>query len=104
MTESLQHFLEQFHTTGCADAFRYMGCHFADGGAVFRVWAPKAESVSVVGDFNFWNEQDLPMQKISDGVWEAFSVYAQPGGAYKYCVTGQNGRKVYKTDPYGTRC
>ena len=104
MTESLQHFLEQFHTTGCADAFRYMGCHFADGGAVFRVWAPKAESVSVVGDFNFWNEQDLPMQKISDGVWEAFSVYAQSGGAYKYCVTGQNGRKVYKTDPYGTRC
>ena len=104
MTESLQHFLEQFHTTGCADAFRYMGCHFADGGVVFRVWAPKAESVSVVGDFNFWNEQDLPMQKISDGVWEAFSVYAQPGGAYKYCVTGQNGRKVYKTDPYGTRC
>ncbi len=104
MTESLQHFLEQFHTTGCADAFRYMGCHFADGGAVFRVWAPKAESVSVVGDFNFWNEQDLPMQKISDGVWEAFSVYAQPGRAYKYCVTGQNGRKVYKTDPYGTRC
>ena len=104
MTESLQHFLEQFHTTGCADAFRYMGCHFADGGAVFRVWAPRAESVSVVGDFNFWNEQDLPMQKISDGVWEAFSVYAQPGGAYKYCVTGQNGRKVYKTDPYGTRC
>ena len=104
MTESLQHFLEQFHTTGCADAFRYMGCHFADGGAVFRVWAPKAESVSVVGDLNFWNEQDLPMQKISDGVWEAFSVYAQPGGAYKYCVIGQNGRKVYKTDPYGTRC
>ena len=104
MTESLLHFLEQFHTTGCADAFRYMGCHFADGGAVFRVWAPKAESVSVVGDFNFWNEQDLPMQKISDGVWEAFSVYAQPGGAYKYCVIGQNGRKVYKTDPYGTRC
>ena len=104
MTESLQHFLEQFHTTGCADAFRYMGCHFADGGAVFRVWAPKAESVSVVGDFNFWNEQDLPMQKISDGVWEAFSVYAQPGGAYKYCVTGQNGRKVYKTDTNGTRC
>ena len=104
MTESLQHFLEQFHTTGCADAFRYMGCHFADGGAVFRVWAPKAESVSVVGDFNFWNEQDLPMRKISDGVWEAFSVYAQPGGAYKYCVTGRNGRKIYKTDPYGTRC
>ena len=104
MKERLQQFLDQFHTTGCADAFRFLGCHVQNGGgAVFRVWAPRAESVSVVGDFNFWNEQDLPMQKISDGVWEAFSVYAAPGGAYKYCVTGPNGRKIYKSDPYGTR-
>ena len=105
MTENLQQFLARFHTGGCADAFRFLGCHcLPGGGAYFRVWAPRAESVSVVGDFNFWNEQDLPMQKISDGVWEAFSVYAAPGGAYKYCVTGPGGRKVYKTDPYGTRC
>ncbi len=105
MTENLQQFLERFHTDGCADAYRFLGCHcLSGGGAYFRVWAPRAESVSVVGDFNFWNEQDLPMQRISDGVWEAFSVYAAPGGAYKYCVTGPGGRKVYKTDPYGTRC
>lgn len=104
MNENLQHFLECFHTVGCADAYHFLGCHYHDGGTVFRVWAPKAESVSVVGDFNFWNEQDLPMQKISDGVWEAFSVYAAPGGAYKYCVVAPGGRKVYKTDPYGTRC
>ena len=105
MTENLQQFLERFHTDGCADAYRFLGCHcLPGGGAYFRVWAPRAESVSVVGDFNFWNEQDLPMQRISDGVWEAFSVYAAPGGAYKYCVTGPGGRKVYKTDPYGTRC
>ena len=105
MTENIQQFLERFHTDGCADAYRFLGCHFLpSGGAIFRVWAPRAESVSVVGEFNFWNEQDLPMQKVSDGVWEAFSVYAAPGGAYKYCVTGPDGRKVYKSDPYGTRC
>ena len=105
MTENIQQFLERFHTGGCADAYRFLGCHcLPSGGAIFRVWAPRAESVSVVGEFNFWNEQDLPMQKVSDGVWEAFSVYAAPGGAYKYCVTGPDGRKVYKSDPYGTRC
>ena len=105
MTENIQQFLERFHTDGCADAYRFLGCHcLPSGGAIFRVWAPRAESVSVVGEFNFWNEQDLPMQKVSDGVWEAFSVYAAPGGAYKYCVTGPDGRKVYKSDPYGTRC
>ena len=105
MTENIQQFLERFHTGGCADAYRFLGCHcLPSGGAIFRVWAPQAESVSVVGEFNFWNEQDLPMQKVSDGVWEAFSVYAAPGGAYKYCVTGPDGRKVYKSDPYGTRC
>lgn len=104
MNESLREFLERFHSTGCADAYRFLGCHSRSDGTVFRVWAPRAKSVSVVGDFNFWNEQDLPMQKISDGVWEAFSVYAKPDGAYKYCVTGPDGRKIYKTDPYGTRC
>ena len=105
MAENIQQFLERFHTGGCADAYRFLGCHcLPSGGAIFRVWAPRAESVSVVGEFNFWNEQDLPMQKVSDGVWEAFSVYAAPGGAYKYCVTGPDGRKVYKSDPYGTRC
>ena len=66
---------------------------------VFRVWAPHAQSVSVVGDFNFWNTEDLPMRKISEGVWEAVSVYAKAGQAYKYCVTGPDGRTVYKTDP-----
>ena len=97
--------LSVFHTDGCADAYRFLGCHcLPSGGAIFRVWAPRAESVSVVGEFNFWNEQDLPLQKVSDSVWEAFSIYAAPGGAYKYCVTGPDGRKVYKSDPYGTRC
>ena len=104
--QKLAAFLKRFHSGPAADACEYLGCHTSENGEgyVFRVWAPHAQAVSVVGDFNFWNTADLPMRKISDGVWEAVSVYAKAGQAYKYCVTGPDGRMVYKTDPYGNRC
>ena len=92
--------MKRFQSEPAPDAFRYLGCHLADGeGYVFRVWAPNAEAVHVVGEFNCWNPEDLPMQPIGAGVWEAVSVYAKAGQAYKYCVTGRSGRTVYKTDP-----
>ncbi len=104
--QKLAAFLKRFHSGPAADACEYLGCHTREDGEgyVFRVWAPHAQAVSVVGDFNFWNTADLPMRRISDGVWEAVSVYAKAGQAYKYCVTGPDGRMVYKTDPYGNRC
>lgn len=93
-------------TLDCAETV--LGCHRfrADGtdGYIFRVWAPNAAAVSVVGDFNFWNEDDLPMQPIGYGVWEAFSVYAREGCLYKYCVTHHSGRRVHKSDPFAARC
>ena len=105
MDERLTSFLKRFQSEPAPDAFRYLGCHLVDGeGYVFRVWAPNAEAVHVVGAFNFWNPEDLPMQPIGAGVWEAVSVYAKAGQAYKYCVTGRSGCTVYKTDPYGRRC
>ena len=104
--QKLAAFLKRFHSGPAADAYEYLGCHMHEDGEgyVFRVWAPHAQAVCVVGDFNFCNTEDLPMRKISDGVWEAVSVYAKAGQAYKYCVTGPDGRMVYKTDPYGNRC
>ena len=104
--QKLAAFLKRFHSGPAADACEFLGCHAREDGEgfVFRVWAPHAQSISVVGDFNFWNTEDLPMQKISEGVWEAVSVYAKTGQAYKYCVTGPDGRIVYKTDPYANRC
>ena len=106
--EQFKAFLEQFHTTGVSDAYRFLGCHAQnrDGvdGFVFRTWAPQAQSVRVTGDFNFWNEEDLPMQPGGCGVWEAFSRFAQPGQRYKLCIKTKDGRTVYKTDPYGNRC
>ncbi len=106
--EQFKAFLEQFHTTGVSDAYRFLGCHAQnrDGvdGFVFRTWAPQAQSVRVTGDFNFWNEEDLPMQPVGCGVWETFSRFAQPGQRYKLCIKTRDGRTVYKTDPYGNRC
>ena len=106
--EQFKAFLEQFHTTGVSDAYRFLGCHAQnrDGvdGFVFRTWAPQAQSVRVTGDFNFWNEEALPMQPVGCGVWEAFSRFAQPGQRYKLCIKTKDGRTVYKTDPYGNRC
>ena len=106
--EQFKAFLEQFHTTGVSDAYRFLGCHAQnrDGvdGFVFRTWAPRAQSVRVTGDFNFWNEEDLPMQPVGCGVWEAFSRFAQPGQRSKLCIKTKDGRTVYKTDPYGNRC
>ncbi|MBP3305690.1 MAG: 1,4-alpha-glucan branching protein GlgB [Oscillospiraceae bacterium] len=107
MTDALAAFLRDYHSGTAVRAYEFMGCHpeNRDGvdGSVFRVWAPNAAAVHVTGDFNFWNGTDLPMQKISQGVWEAWSKYAKAGGAYKYLVQGQDGRSVYKADPVGFR-
>ena len=104
MNKQLAAFLRQFESTGSPEADRYLGCHAVDEGFVFRVWAPHAQAISVTGDFNFWNEEDLPMHRLgSSGVWEAVSKFAKRGSAYKYCVTGANGSKVYKADPYANR-
>lgn len=104
MNGGLGLFLSRFCTSTCASAFDFLGVHPEKDGFVFRVWAPNAAKVSVVGDFNFWNEDDLPMQKLDGGVWEAHSHFAKAGNCYKYCILGADGRKVYKTDPYARRC
>ena len=105
MNEQIQKMVESFHQGNNIRAFDLLGCHreTRDGveGWVFRVWAPNARYVSVIGDFNFWNKGDLPMEKISQGIWEVFSKWAREGCTYKYFVVGADGREVDKTDPYG---
>lgn len=107
MTDALRSFLDEYHSGSAIRAYTHLGCHpeARNGvdGFVFRVWAPNAQNVYVVGDFNFWNPQDLPMEKISQGVWEAWSPNPTEGGAYKYLVQHWNGQAVYKADPVGFR-
>ena len=98
----MEHFdLAAFYGGSATELYRTLGAHRTPDGWVFRVWAPHAQAISVTGDFNFWNEEDLPMHRLgSSGVWEAVSKFAKRGSAYKYCVTGADGRQILKSDPF----
>lgn len=69
-------------------------------GWIFRVWAPNARSVSVVGDFNEWDRTANPLQKISVGIWECFVEGLKKYDIYKYSVEQSNGKIVNKADPF----
>ena len=94
-----------FHEGTNVKAYEYMGLHKAavDGGEGMscRVWAPNAQAVSLVGPFNEWDEEKNPMEKISDGVWECYLPFVLPMyEIYKFSITGKDGKKVMKSDPY----
>ena len=87
------------------EAYRYFGAHLetraGEPGVVFRVWAPHAVAISVVGDFNSWKPGSHPMHKVDgDSVWELFIPGMKEFDVYKYCVTTRAGDLVYKADPY----
>ncbi len=91
--------LQKFYMGEAFDAYDYFGAHPEDAGVVFRTYAPNAQRISVVGEFNAWQEQ--PMEQLHrSGVWVGFSKDAEPGQMYKYVIYGQNGR-VEHCDPYG---
>ena len=93
--------LESFHSGTNCFAHKFFGCHkIRDGKYVFRLWAPRAESVSLVGTFNCWDENKTVMTKLSDNESFEAVVTAENGDTYKYCITTFDGRKLYKTDPY----
>lgn len=98
--------LELFHRGENYKSYEYMGAHRVilggESGVVFRVWAPNAVKVSVVGSFNNWDKAKNPMQKISKGVWECFIPQDMPEySAYKYCIETSDEEDLYKSDPYG---
>jgi len=90
-------------------AYRFLGAHEhqADGvaGVLFAVWAPNAERVSVVGDFNHWDGRCHPMRVLPGfGVWELFIPDLEPGTLYKFEIRNRDTGQVFlKTDPYGQR-
>ena len=71
-----------------------------DTGVDFAVWAPNAEAVRVVGDFNEWNGEGHPMRSMgASGVWELFVPDVQVGARYKYEIRGRDGVWRLKADP-----
>ncbi len=88
-------------------AYRFLGAHSHAvndiAGVLFAVWAPNAERVSVVGDFNQWDGRFHPMRvRGGSGVWELFIPDLAPGALYKFEIRNNHTGQLYlKSDPYG---
>ena len=96
---------ELFYSGRDCRAFDYMGAHpfVQDGeqGYLFRVYAPEAEKVSVMGEFNDWNRDADYMMRDEQGIWEKFIPNIPEYAAYKYSVWAKSGDVFDKSDPYG---
>jgi 1,4-alpha-glucan branching enzyme len=84
--------------------YRHLGAHLRDGGTHFAVWAPSAEKVTVVGEFNAWDRTATPLEpQGSSGIWAGFVEGPVKGDVYKYFIRGAGGYQVEKADPVGFR-
>lgn len=96
----MKEFKNKFVSGKAFDAYKFLGSFLRGNTAVFRVWAPNAKTVSVVGDFNEWNPDTDRMENIGDGIWEKKIKGLKQYDIYKYAVTGPDGTVILKSDPY----
>ena len=89
-----------FYTGKIFDAYEFLGAHPDKDGTTFRTFAPAASRITVIGEFNDWQEWEL--NKTYDGnFWECYAKGAKPGMMYKYRIYRQDGNCVEHCDPYG---
>ncbi|MDJ1121036.1 1,4-alpha-glucan branching protein GlgB [Olsenella sp. YH-ols2217] len=92
--------LQAFYRGDEFDAYEYLGCHYEPQATTFRVFAPAAAGVDLIGDFNQW--QPVAMSQVYDGNFYELAVPGvELGQFYKYRVHQQDGRVVDHMDPYG---
>lgn len=91
-----------FHRGEHRRAYEYLGAHPSRTSTVFRVWAPNAKSVAVVGDFNSWlaREEDYCKKVNQEGIWEVEIPKIKKGFLYKYRIETAWGEVILKADPY----
>ncbi len=90
-----------FHQGTNFTCYEFMGCHKAEGGHVFRTWAPNARAVYVTGAFCDWDPRRYPMRRISEGgIWEVTIPGLQQYDLYKLVVETKDGELLYHADPY----
>jgi 1,4-alpha-glucan branching enzyme len=84
--------------------YKKLGAHVVDGGTYFAVWAPNAQGVSVIGDWNGWRAgHDQLQPRESSGIWEGVVPHLGHGARYKYAIVGADGVKRDKADPFAAR-
>lgn len=89
--------INRFYSGTQTDAYKIFGCHIDGEKASFAVWAPRAERVSVAGDFNGWQETPLCEHR---GIWSGEIENVREYDKYKYVIHTRDGRTLYKADPY----
>lgn len=96
----MQEFIKSFLSGKATNAADYMGSHNIGNETYFRVWAPKAKSVSVVGDFNNWQQGVNSCFYVDGGIWECIIPKLPNFTTYKYAIETESGEVVLKADPY----
>ncbi len=90
-----------FHKGENYRAYEFFGVHrLKEDTFAFRLWAPHAKAVSLVGDFNGWNSEANHMLPVSPGIWECIACGVNIYDCYKYIIHTAQGRKIEKSDPY----
>ena len=91
-----------FHRGEYRQAYEYLGAHPTRSSTIFRIWAPAAKSVAVVGDFNDWTarEEDYCRKLNNVGLWEVEIKKVKKSFLYKYQIETSWGEKILKSDPY----
>ena len=100
MSGQMEHYL--FHRGEYRQAYEYFGAHLNRSSTIFRIWAPTAKSVAIVGDFNNWNarEEDYCQKITNEGIWEVEIKKVKKGAIYKFQIETSWGQKILKADPY----
>ena len=96
----MNNYFDDFNCSIKCDTYKYLGSFIKGNKVTFRVWAPNAVSVSVVGDFNNWDSDKNYMNLISGGVWETQINGIKIYDCYKYAIRSADGRVTLKSDPY----
>ena len=82
------------------NAHDMLGAHPKDDGVFFAVWAPNANQVNVIGDWNGWNSEAHPLENMDfSGLWAGFIQGAKIGQAYKFAIRNREGHVITKADP-----
>lgn len=92
--------LQSYYDGYSVKAYDIFGAHFSEGGVVFRLYAPNAKSVRLIGDFNNWDREATFLKKINNEIWETTVGGLQEYAQYKYVIESQDGKLMEKVDPY----